>query len=145
MQSVSERLYQMYQVRREVSQPADLATLLLARLVYDVPDRLPAEIHELVSRVEQGRLEGLAGRKAPLFARWLYGYLTVNKTVKGVSFYPLHPLLTLPGNGEGQRVDGFLTALARSFTPAERDHLCAVLWSPERMPAFERALYDRRA
>lgn len=142
MQTVSERLYQMYQIRREVSQPADLATLLLARLVYDVPARLPGEITDLIGKMQEGRLEGLTGRQAPSFGRWLYDYLVVNKTVKGVSFYPIHPLLTLPGNGEGPRVDGFLTALARSFTPAERDQLCGTLWSAERMPAFERALHD---
>jgi hypothetical protein len=142
MQTVSERLYQMYQVRREVSQPPDLATLLLARLVYDVPARLPGDIAALVKNMPEGQLEGLVGRRAASFGQWLYSYLVVNKTVKGVSFYPVHPLLTLPGNGEGTRVDGFLTALARSFTVAERNQLCESLWSADRAPAFERALHD---
>ena len=131
MATVSEHIYQMYQVRREVSKPADLAILLLARLIYDPPVRQPAPITELVSRLQTGQLNSLTGQRAGEFTRWLYDYLVVNETVKGVSFYPVHPALTLSINGEGPRVEGFIDALACSFTPDERDRLCQTLWSTE--------------
>jgi hypothetical protein len=144
MATISETLYHnYYQIRREVSQPADLATLLLARLRYEPPARLPSQLSELISRLETGSLGVLSGDGANNFSRWLYhNYLVVNKTVKGVSFYPLHPALSLPGNGEGVRVTKFIETLAGAFTPAERDTLVNSLWSDEALPAFEQALYN---
>lgn len=142
MATVSERIYQLYQVRREVSQTPDLAILLLARLVYEPLPCLPAQVADLVKRLEEGRLEGLDGRQKDRFARWLYEHLVVNKTQKGVSFYPIHPVLTLSGNGEGVRVEGFIQELAGCFAPSEREALSQALWATEGLPAFERALYD---
>lgn len=144
MPTISETLYHdYYQIRREVSQPADLATLLLARLYYDPPARLPSQLSDLIGRLGTGSLAVLSGDGADNFSRWLYqNYLVINKTVKGVSFYPLHPALTLPGNGEGVRVQKFIETLAGVFTTAERDRLVNSLWSDEELPAFEQALYN---
>ena len=50
MGAISDRIFGRYQVRREVSKPADLATLLLADLIYEQPARLPAEVNDLILR-----------------------------------------------------------------------------------------------
>lgn len=142
MPTISELMYAHYKVRREVSQTADLATLLLARLEYEIPSRLPAGVVEIVQRIERGPLERVSGRRSAEFARWLSDYLAINRTKRGVSFYPLHPILTLPGNGEGSRVEGFIAALAGCFTPEESERLRQALWSPEALPPFERVLHS---
>lgn len=140
--NVTTRIIDQYQLRREVSQPPDLATLLLSRLMYTPPGRRTNAIANLERRLKEGDLEGVKGNQSHAFARWLYDYLVINKTVKGVSFYPIHPALSLSTNGEGSRVEGFIEALARSFTEGERDALITALWSKSAMPAFEQMLYD---
>lgn len=142
MASINDRIIQHYHIHREVSQTADLAALLLGRLLYEPPHRTPVVVSELVKRLHSGQLEGLSGNRAADFGQWLTGYLVINKTVKGTSFYPLHPILTLSSNGEGSRIDRFISALAHCFTSAEREHLQQVLWSTDRLPPFERAVNE---
>ncbi len=143
MLRVSERMVQYYNVRREISQIADLATYFLARLTYDVPARQPAAVTELVRRLKGAGLDNVSqGRKDEAFQQWLRGYLVVNETIRGTSFYPLHPALTLAANGEGMRVERFLESVANCFTPDERNQLLKALWSPEHLPAFEGVIYD---
>ena len=146
MQRVSERMVQHYRVRREVSQTPDLATYFLARLLYDAPARQPAAVGELVKRLKEGGLQGLAPNakddKIGQFQQWLRGYLLVNETIRGTSFYPLHPALTLAANGEGPRVERFFDALAGCFTLEERRTLLEALWSSARLPSFEALIYD---
>lgn len=140
--NVTTRIIEQYQLRREVSQPPDLATLLLARLIYTTPGRRTQPIANLEQRLQNGTLENMSGSHSAAFTRWLYDYLRINQTVKGISFYPIHPALSLSTNGEGSRVEGFIEALARSFTQVERDALRDALWSKSAMPAFEQMLYD---
>lgn len=142
MTRVSPRIAQIYNVRREISQPADLTTLLLAQLVYEPPQRRTAEIKTFESRFYNGKLEGISGKNAAAFTRWLYQYLVINDTIRGISFYPIHPALSLSTNGEGTRVQGFIEVLVKSFTLAERTQLIESLWSFDKMPAFEKMIYD---
>jgi hypothetical protein len=140
--TVTTRIIEHYQLRREVSQPPDLATLLLARLVYTPPARRTQAIATLEQSLQDGTLTHVNGNQAQAFTRWLYHYLVINRTVKGVSFYPIHPALALSTNAEGSRVEAFIEVLALSFTQAERDALLDALWTRETMPAFEQLLYD---
>lgn len=140
--NVTTRIIDQYQLRREVSQPPDLTTLLLSRLIYTPPGRRTNVIANLERSLKEGELEGVKGSQSQAFARWLYNYLVINETVKGVSLYPVHPALSLSTNGEGSRVEGFIEALARAFTEHERDALVEALWSKSAMPAFEQMLYD---
>ena len=144
---VGERLAQMFGVRREVSQTPDLVALLLGHLAYDWPPRPTPACVQGLQRIKGGTpdglngLTGVMGPKASEFGHWLTTFLTINSTSRGVSFYPFHPSLALSGNGEGPRVDGFLTALAGVFTTSERDRLVAAVWDARLMPAFERAVH----
>lgn len=140
--NVTTRIINHYQLRREVSQPPDLATLLLSRLAYTPPGRRTNVIANLERRLKEGDLEGVKGSQSQAFTGWLYNYLVINQTVKGVSFYPIHPALSLSTNGEGSRVEGFIEALALSFTQAEQNALLTTLWSKSALPAFEQMLYD---
>lgn len=143
MTTVSTRTTQHYTIRREVSQPSDLAILLLEYLVYTPPKRQPGVVGELVKRISEGNLKNLDNqRKDTTFRDWLQTYLTVLRTVKGTSFYPIHPALTLVSNGEGTRVVLFMQALAHCFTVAERESLVNALWSIDHLPAFESMLYQ---
>lgn len=142
MTSVALRIVQRYNVRREVSQPADLASLLLARLVYNPPYRRTRPIIELESRLKTSNLIGVQGRRAKEFTHWLYKYLVINDTVRGVSFYPVHPALSLSTNNESGRVDSFIRSLASMFTLSERQSLINRVWAVEDMPAFERMIFD---
>ena len=139
---VTERINEWYLARREVSRTVDLATSLLAYLLYDPPDRLSPLVRDLVGRLRDERLVGLSGPQAGAFTSWLNDHLTANKTVKGMSYYPVHPVLTLPENGEQVRVRDFIRSLAACFSEAEKDALCSVLWSQDRLPLFELTLYD---
>jgi hypothetical protein len=140
--SVGERLAGMFGVRREVSQTPDLVALLLGHLTYRWPPRPTPACQQGLKRLRDGPLSGVRGARAKEFATWLNTYLTINSTSRGVSYYPFHPSLTLSGNGEGPRVDGFLAALAEVFTTSERDRLVAAVWNADAMPAFERAVHD---
>lgn len=142
--TVSTRLVEQYQIRREVSQPADLITLLLARLKYDGTSRQTEPLRRLASGLQSGQLQGVSGDadKIQAFTRWLYDYLVINDTVRGISFYPIHPALSLFNNGEGSRVDAFVHSLAQQFTLEERNSLVERLWSAERMPPFERMIFE---
>ncbi|PLS78252.1 MAG: hypothetical protein CYG59_19490, partial [Chloroflexi bacterium] len=141
MPSVSETIVQAYRVRREVSQTPDLATFLLARLLYAPGERRPAAMSHMVQRLNTGALRGLEGGRAREFAHWLREYLLINETVRGITFYPIHPVLALPDNGEGARVEGFIEALVNCFTVEERDQLVDRLWSETNLPPFERTLH----
>lgn len=143
MPRVAERTVHYYGVRREVSQTADLATLLLARLVYDAPPKTPRAVLDVARRLKDGPLDGITHRRSEeSFKQWLRGYLIINETIKGTSFHPVHPALTLAGNGEGVRVEIFIDALARSFSVAERNALVGTIWADDRLPPFELMLRD---
>ncbi len=147
MPRVAEKTALYYGVRREISQTADLATLLLARLLYDVPPKTPRTVLDLVKQLkgepDARPLEGVSQRRSDAaFKKWLRRYLMINETIKGTSFYPLHPALTLAGNGEGVRVELFIAGLASRFTPGERDELINALWADDRLPPFELMLRD---
>jgi hypothetical protein len=147
MPRLAEKTAQYYGVRREVSQPADLAMLFLARMLYDVPPKTPRPVLDLVRQLkgepDARPLERVnQQRGGDVFKGWLRRYLMINETIKGTSFYPLHPALAMAGNGEGVRVELFIAALARSFTLVERDELIETLWADERLPPFELMLRD---
>jgi hypothetical protein len=100
MPRLAEKTAQYYGVRREVSQPADLATLLLARMLYDVPPKTPRPVLDLVRQLkgepDAQPLEGVnQQRGGDVFKGWLRRYLMISETIKGTSFYPLHPALTV--------------------------------------------------
>jgi len=69
-------------------------------------------------------------------------YLIINKTIRGVTYYPIHPALALSINGEGPRVEGFIYMLVESFTTEERQGLVEKLWMPEFLPVFEQLIYN---
>ncbi len=140
MTTVSEKFAAHYRARREMSDPADLARLFIARLCYPVEARLPAAANELFRAVETGQLTQLTGRAKGEFASWLRDFVTLGRRARGVSFYPLHPLLARALNGEEARADGFILALVRGFGADERQRLIEALWG--HLPPFERALYD---
>lgn len=143
MPRVAERTVLYYGVRREVSQVTDLATLLLAKLLYDAPAKTPRAVLDLARRLKDGPLEGVSHKRSDeQFKQWLRSYLIINETIKGTSFYPLHQALTLAGNGEGVRVELFIDALAARFSLAERDELAGSLWADDRLPPFELMLRD---
>jgi len=140
MTKVSEKFANLYRARREMSNPADLARLLVARLYYPADTRLPTTVTNLVKALENGEMEGLAGKRADEFAIWVRDFITLGRRTRGVSFYPIHPMLSRPLNREEPRVDGFILALVRSFSPDERRQLFDALWG--NLPPFERAIYD---
>jgi hypothetical protein len=142
MAIVSELLAQYFQVRREVSQTSDLANLLLVRLKYDLTTRQSSAIKDLERRIETGPLNNVTGSKSLDFTQWLYQYLIINKTIRGVTYYPIHPALALSINGEGPRVEGFINLMADSFSTKERQGLVEKLWMPESLPLFEQLIYN---
>ena len=143
---VTERIYERYRVRREVSQTADLAALFLARLRYEAPESTPGSVQELLGRLAGGQLERVSGARAVAFAHWLRKHLMITETVRGsrkvASYCPIHPALSLATNVEGLRVDAFVRHLAGCFSPEERQRLQERLWDPERQPAFERVVFE---
>jgi hypothetical protein len=143
MATVSELLSQHFQVRREVSQTSDLANLLLGKLKYDLTTRQSSAIKDLERRLDSGPLNNVSGSKSSDFVRWLTNqYLVINKTIRGVTYYPIHPALALSINGEGPRVEGFISLVADSFTAEERQGLVEKLWTPESLPVFEQLIYN---
>lgn len=140
MPTVSEKFATHYRARREMSDPADLARLFIARLCYPVEARLPAAVSDLFKAVETGQLAHLTGRAAGEFSGWLRDFVTLGRRTRGVSFYPLHPLLARSLNGEEARADGFILTLVRGFGVDERCRLIDALWG--HLPPFERAIYD---
>ena len=143
MPTVSESLSQQFQVRREVSQTSDLADLLLGRLKYDQTSHQASAVKDLERRLEAGPLNNVTGPKSQEFIRWLTSqYLVINKTIRGVSYYPIHPALALSINGEGPRVEGFISLMVDSFTIEERQNLVEKLWMPESLPIFEQLIYN---
>jgi hypothetical protein len=142
MESISERLYQNYQVRREVSQPADLAVLLLSKLLYAPTRTTPSIVGEIVQKIKSGQMQNLSGSKVADFCKWLYEDLLINKTIRGATFYPVHPILALSTNGENARVERFIGQLVEYFTPEERIRVIENLWDMESAPAIERISHD---
>lgn len=140
MATVSEKFANLYRARREMSDPADLARLFVARLLYPSDTRLPAAVTDLVKALDGGKLESLTGKKADLFAAWMRDFITLGRRTRGVSFYPIHPILSRSLNREEARADGFILTLIRSFSPDERDQLLDALWG--HLPPFEQAIYD---
>lgn len=140
MATVSEKFTQLYRARREMSDPADIARLLIARLYYPEDTRLPVAVNDLVSRLRAGDLEGVSGKKAGEFADWVRDFVTLGQRRRGTSFYPIHIALSRPLNGEESRVDAFILTLARSFSPDERQGLFQALW--HNLPPFEEAIHD---
>jgi hypothetical protein len=123
-----------------MSDPADLARLFVARLYYPADARLPATVTNLVEALKNGKLEGLTGSKVKEFAGWIRDFITLGRRTRGVSFYPLHPMLSRPLNREEPRADGFIHTLVQSFSPDERQQLSDALWG--NLPPFEQAIYD---
>jgi len=140
MATVSEKFASHYRARREMSDPADLARLFVARLYYPADARLPATVTNLVEALKNGKLEGLTGSKADKFADWIQNFITLGRRTRGVSFYPLHPMLSRPLNREEPRADGFIHTLVQSFSPDEQQQLSDALWG--NLPPFEQAIYD---
>ncbi len=140
MARVSEKFATLYRARREMSEPADLARLFLSRLYYSSEERLPATVTDLVQALRSGRLKGLTGAKRGAFAAWLWRYAVLGQRTRGVSFYPIHPVLSRPLNREEPRVDGFMLTLVRTFSSDERQLLHERLW--ESLPPFEQVVYD---
>ena len=142
--TISERFSDHYSMRREISQPADLVSLLLRVLFFEKVRKTPAGVKALVERLRTGNLTQIEGRdqERERFTHWLWGYLKVNKTAKGVTFLPLHPALTLPDNGEASRVEKLVTEVARRFDAHQRAELAQALWTAERQPPLERLVYD---
>jgi hypothetical protein len=139
MTTVSEKFADLYLARREMSEPSDLARLFLARLLYSNQ----GDSHGLasaVSALESGEWQALKGSGRSEFAEWLRGYLVLGRRTRGVSYYPIHPVLTQANNGEESRCDGFVAALASRFSVEERRQLLDTLWG--QLPPFERAVYD---
>lgn len=141
MTTVSEKFAAHYRARREMSDPADLARLFIARLCYPLDSRLPTAASELFKSVKTGQFTQLSGRAAGGFAVWLRDFITLGHRTRGVSFYPLHPLLSRAFNGEEARADGFIMSLVRSFGADERRCLIDRLWN-DHLPPFEKMLYD---
>ena len=140
MATVPEKFAHYYCARREMSDPADLARLFVARLFYPADTRLPATVTHLVEALKHGKLKGLTGSKTREFADWLRGFITLGRRTRGVSYYPFHPTLCRPLNREEPRVDGFILTLVQSFSSGDRQQLWDALW--ERLPPFEQAIYD---
>jgi len=142
MARVSEKLVGLYRARREMSDPADLARLFLARLCYPSDVRLPGTIANLVKAVLNGQWKKgrIVGPKAAEFTTWLRNYIVLGQRTRGDSFYPIHPALSRPRNGEEARVDGFILTLVRSFSPDEQAQLLEKLWG--KLPLFEKMIYD---
>jgi hypothetical protein len=140
MATVSEKFANLYRARREMSDPADLARLFVARLYYPIDTRLPASVTDLIEALETGDLEGVEGSKAHDFAAWVRDFLTLGRRTRGVSFYPVHPMLSRSLNREEPRADGFILTLVQTFSSVERQELFDTLWG--NLPSFERAIYD---
>lgn len=140
MLTVSEKFAGYYRARREMSDPGDLARLFIARMCYPVEAGLPAAASDLFKAVETGKWAHLTGRAVGEFSGWLRDFVTLGRRTRGVSFYPLHPLLARASNGEEARTDGFILTLVRGFGADERRRLIDALW--DHLPPFEKALYD---
>jgi len=140
MATVSEKFANLYRARREMSDPADLARLFMARLLYPADTRLPAQVVDLVKVLKDGRLKSVTGSKSGEFASWLRDYIVLGQRTRGVSFYPIHPVLSRALNREEPRADGFILTLVQSFSADERQQLFESLWS--NLPPFEKAIYD---
>ena len=142
MATVPEKFAHYYCARREMSDPADLARLFVARLFYPADTRLPATVTHLVEALKHGKLKGLAGSKADVgkSVEWLRAFITLGWRTRGVSYYPLHPMLSRPLNREEPRVDGFILTLVQSFSSADRQHLHNALWG--NLPPFEKVIHD---
>ena len=140
MATVPEKIATLYRARREMSDPADLARLFLARLYYPADVQLPPAVPSLVETLGSGQLKGLSGAKAREFAAWLEGYIVLGRRTRGVSFYPIHPVLSRPLNREEYRADGFVRSLVSTFSTGNRQELRQALW--EKLPPFERVIYD---
>jgi len=138
--TVSEKFSEFYRARREMSTPTDMVRLLIARLYYPVEARLPASVNALVGALRQGKLDRVTGRQADEFAGWVRDFLTLGRRTRGVSFYPLHPVLSRSTNGEEARADGFIATLVESFSVEEAQRLFDALWG--NLPPFEQAIYD---
>lgn len=139
MATVSEKFAELYLARREMSEPADLARMFLARLLYGSQGDTSGLALALAA-LQSGQWQGLKGNQAAEFAEWLRGYLVLVRRVRGVSYYPVHPVLAQANNGDESRCDAFVTALAARFSIGERAQLIDALWG--HLPPFERAIYD---
>ena len=139
MATVSEKFADLYLARREMSEPADLARLFLARLLYGSQSEAGG-LAAAVAALQSGQWQSLKGADRSEFAQWLRGYLVLGRRTRGVSYYPIHPVLAQANNGEESRCDGFATMLASRFSVNERQQLLDTLWG--QLPPFERAVYD---
>ena len=142
MADVSEAIFNKFLVRREVSQTPDLATLLVARLFY--PGGSFQAATAIVKAVLEKQLKQLSvgtELENEAFTAWLQRYLTINSTVKGTSFYPVHPVLSLSTNGERPRVEVFINLVAQKFTEQDQFELYKALWDENNMPPFERVIF----
>ncbi|TEU10468.1 MAG: hypothetical protein E3J21_26330 [Anaerolineales bacterium] len=144
MASISAKFANLYRARREMSNPADLARLFMARLCYPADTWLPATVTDLVKVLKGGRLKGLTGHEANKFAAWLHDFIVLGQRKGGASFYPIHPVLSRPLNREESRADGFILTLVRAFSSNERQQLVNALWGQggQNLPPFERVIYD---
>lgn len=144
MPTVSELISQHYQVRREVTQTSDLGNLLLGKLKFNWDTRRASAVRDLEKKLDSGVLANVSGQKTTDFVQWLnQNYLIITRTTKGITYYPIHPALSLSTNGEAYHVEGFINLLAETFTWQERCELVNQLWNDQdHLPPFEQMIYQ---